>query len=134
MAPSNILDPHFVDIFPHISPQQQREGVDLLKAKCTKIEGAGSTDEQLTMMGHLDAIALPEDERKAIVAAGLDQCYWQLSKFLRVNNHALPTLHCVQSTYFSCLAVFNPFTNRRSGRGYATRCIDSRDIQQTEGI
>jgi hypothetical protein len=84
MAPNNILDPHFVDIFPQMPPQHQRQGVDILKAECTKIEDAGSTDAQLTMMGHSEFASLPEDERKAMVAAGLDQCYWQLTKFLRV--------------------------------------------------
>jgi hypothetical protein len=119
MASNNILDPYFVNIFPHISPQQQREGVDLLKAKCTEVEGAGSTDAQLTMMGHLDAIALPENERKAIVAAGLDQCYWQLSKFLRVSNHAL-LLRPKHSLFLSC--SIQPFTNRRSGTLSKERC------------
>ena len=111
MAPNNILDPYFVEIFPHMPPHEQQQGVDILKANCTKIEDAGSTEAQMTMMGHLDAMTLPEDERKAIVAAGLDQCYWQLSKFLRVSNHPLPTLHRVQSTHFSHLSVLNPFTN-----------------------
>ena len=70
-------------------PEHQRQGIDILKDQCTKIEGAGSTNAQLAMMGHSDPTSLPEDKRKAIVAAGLDQCYWQLTKFLRVRNHAL---------------------------------------------
>lgn len=92
MAANNILDPHFVNIFPHMPPQHQREGVDILKAKCTEFEDAGSTDAQLAMMGHSNVSSLPEDERKAMVASGLDQCYWQLTMFLRVRNHALPDL------------------------------------------
>ena len=86
MAPPNILDPYFVKIFPHLPPQEQRSGVDTLKAKCTEIEDAGSTDAQLAMMGQKDDCSLSENERKAIVAAGLDQCYWQLSQFLRVST------------------------------------------------
>ena len=85
MAGKNILDPYFVEIFPHMPPLQQRTGVDILKDKCAEIEGAGSTDAQLAMIGQADAINLPEDRRKAIVAGGLDQCYWQLVKFLRVS-------------------------------------------------
>jgi hypothetical protein len=118
MVQNNILDPHFVDIFPHMPPEQQRQGVDILKVECTKIEGAGSIDAQLAMMGQSDATSLPEDERKAIVVAGLDQCYWQLTKFLRVSNYSLPTIHRTQSTHFSYLAVFNPFTNQRSSTLY----------------
>lgn len=95
MAANNILDSHFVNIFPHMPPEHQRQGVDILKAKCTEIEGAGSINAQLAMMGHPDAASRPEDERKAMVAGGLDQCYWQLTKFLRVRNHALPTLYRV---------------------------------------
>lgn len=95
MSANNILDPHFVKIFPQMPPQHQRQGVDMLKAKCTEIEGAGSTDAQLAMMGHSDAASRPEDERKAMVAAGLDQCYWQLTKFLRERNHALSILYRV---------------------------------------
>ena len=90
MATHNILDSHFVDIFPYMPPEHQRQGVDILKAECTKIEGAGSTDAQLAMLGRLDTSSLPEDERKNIVAAGLDLCYWQLTKFLRVRKlHSL---------------------------------------------
>jgi hypothetical protein len=83
----NILDPHFVQLFPHMLPIHQRQGVDILKAECAKIEGAGSVVEQLTKMGHADAISesLSEDKLKSMVAAGLDQCYWQLSQFLRVS-------------------------------------------------
>jgi hypothetical protein len=88
MAPPNILDPYFVKIFPNLPPQEQCTGVDTLKAKCTEIEGAGSTDAQLAIMGQ-DASSLPENERKAIVAVGLDQCYWQLSQFLRVSTTQL---------------------------------------------
>jgi hypothetical protein len=87
MPPNNILDPYFVEIFPHIPPDQQCIGVDTLKAKCAEIEGAGSTDAQLAMMGHSDVVDLPEDKRKAIVAGGLDQMYWQLARFLRVSNY-----------------------------------------------
>jgi len=89
MAP-NILDPYFVELYPHLPPEQQRSGVDMLKAKCAEIVGAGSTEEQLVIMGQADAVTLPEDKRKAIVAGGLDQCYWQLVKFLRVGNHTVP--------------------------------------------
>jgi hypothetical protein len=90
MALKNILDSHFVEIFPHMPPEHQRQGVDILKAECTKIEGAGSMDAKLAMMGHSNTTSLPENERKAIVAAGLDQCYWQLTKFLRVRNLPAP--------------------------------------------
>jgi len=86
MAANNILDSHFVKMYPHITPQQQREGVDTLKAECTKIEGVGSTDAQLAMMGQSDVTSRTEDERKAMVAAGLDQCYWQLTMFLRYST------------------------------------------------
>ncbi|KAM6494606.1 hypothetical protein JOM56_009229 [Amanita muscaria] len=82
----NILDPYLANIYPQIPPEQQRQGVDVLKAKCTAIEGAGSTEAQLAMMGQSDAISLPEDKRRAIVAGGLDQCYWQLSMFLRYST------------------------------------------------
>ena len=84
MAAKNILDPQFVNIFPQMPQEYQRQGVDHLKAECTKIESA-ELDAQLTMMGFPDVASRPENERKAIVAAGLDQCYWQLTKFLRVS-------------------------------------------------
>jgi hypothetical protein len=90
MAQNNILDPYFVKMFPHMPPDQQRIGVDILKTRCAEIEGASSTDAQLAIMGQEDAINLPEEKRKAIVADGLDQCYWQLSKFLRVSNYTTP--------------------------------------------
>ena len=86
MAAPNILDPKFVNIFPHMPPEHQRQGVDILKAKCTEIEDAGSLDAQLDLMGQSNAKSLPEDQRKVIVAGGLDQCYWQLTKFLRVRQ------------------------------------------------
>jgi len=86
MAPSSILDPHIVQIFPGMPPQQQRMGIDILRAKCAEIEGAGSTDAQLAMMGQQDVLTHPEDERKKMVAEGLDQCYWQLTKFLRYST------------------------------------------------
>ena len=91
-APNNILDPHLVNIFPHMQPEHQRQGVEILKVKCTEIEGAGSLDAQLALMDQADAKSRPEDERKAIVAGGLDQCYWQLTMFLRVRSHEFPTL------------------------------------------
>ena len=45
MAAPNILDPHYVNIFPHMSPQQQRQGIVILKAEFTKIVDAGSTGQ-----------------------------------------------------------------------------------------
>jgi hypothetical protein len=101
MAPNNILDPFLVNMFPHMPPHQQRQGVDILKAKCTEIEGAGSIDAQLTLMGHSLANDLPEDKRKALVAGGLDQCYWQLSQFLRVRT-PYPPSHPKHSLLASC--------------------------------
>jgi hypothetical protein len=69
-------------------PQEyQNQGVDHFKAECTKIEGAGSFDAQLT----LRRLVL----RMAIVAAGLDQCYRQLTKFLRVRQSRAPLLYRV---------------------------------------
>jgi hypothetical protein len=86
MAPSNMLDPYYVEIFPHMHPNQQRIGVDTIRAKCAEIEGAGSTDAQLVLMGQQNALSLPE-ERMAIVASGLsDQCYWELTKYLRMSD------------------------------------------------
>jgi hypothetical protein len=123
MAQNNILDPHFVDIFPHMPPEQQRQGVDILKVECTKIEDAGSMDAQLAMMGQSDAASLPEDERKAIVAAGLDQCYWQLTKFLR--EQLLASYHPSHPKH--SLLVFNPFTNRRSSTLYKEGSCSLRD-------
>ena len=91
MAANNILDPHLVNIFSDMPPQHQRQGVDILKAKCTEIESAGSLDAQLALMGQPDAKSLPENTRKAMVAGGLDQCYWQMAMFLRV-RHCTPPL------------------------------------------
>jgi len=85
-TPNNILHPNFVTIFPQLPPEHQRQGVDILKAKFTEIEVADSVDAQLALMGRSDAKSLPEDKRKAIVATGLDQCYWQLTKFLRYST------------------------------------------------
>ena len=84
----DILDPKFVKIFPQLPPDQQRQAVDHLKAKFTEIENAGSTEAQLALMGHPNPKSLPEDQRKTKVAIGLDNCYWQFSKFLRVRHHA----------------------------------------------
>ena len=91
MAAPNILDPQLVNIFPHMPPEHQRQGVDILKNKCTEIENAGSLDAQLALMGNPDGKSLPEEKLKAMVAGGLDQLYWQLTKFLRVRHHALIT-------------------------------------------
>ena len=116
MASNNILDDRFVGMYPHMPQEHQRQGVDILKAECAKIESA-ELNAQLTMMGHTDAASRPEDERKAIVAAGLDQCYWQLTKFLRVSLSRVTSI-ASKCTHFSYLAVFNPFTNRRSDTLY----------------
>ena len=88
MASPNILDPKLVSVFPQIPPEQQRQAVDILKAKFTEIEVAGSSEAQLALMGHPNAKSLTEDQRKTMVAIGLDNCYWQLTKFLRVRHHA----------------------------------------------
>lgn len=115
MASNNILDLYFVQIFPHMPPVHQREGIDILKAECAKIEGAGSVDEQLAKMGQSDVTCefIPEDKHKAMVAIGLDQCYWQLCQFLHM-SHTFLILYHRRSTHFSYITVFKPFTNSRS--------------------
>jgi hypothetical protein len=106
MAAPNILDPNLVYIFPQMPPEHQRQGVDILTAKCTEIEGAGSVDAKLALMGQSesDNKSLTEDQRKALVAGGLDQCYWQLTMFLRVRHSCIPTTIASKSThlYVSC--------------------------------
>ena len=62
MAAPNILDPQLVNIFPHMPPEHQRQGVDILKNKCTEIENAGSLDAQLALMGNPDGKSLPEEK------------------------------------------------------------------------
>ncbi|KAM6494819.1 hypothetical protein JOM56_009442 [Amanita muscaria] len=82
----NILDPCLAQVCSQLPPEHQRQLVDVLKAKCTDIEGASSTEAQLAMIGQSDSISLPEDKRRAIVASGLDQCRWQLCMFLRYST------------------------------------------------
>ena len=100
--PKNILDPYFIDLIPHLPPQQQHEGVDILKSKCAEIELealVGSTNAQLELMGQGDAASLPEEEHKKIVASGLDQLYWQLTKFLCVSIPLLPPIQPQRSLF-----------------------------------
>jgi hypothetical protein len=116
MAAPNILDPRFVNSYSQMRPEHQRQGVDILKAKCAEIEAAGSLDAKLDLMGHANDKSLPEDQRKYLVAGGLDQCYWQLTKFLRVRQscYSPPFLKKKVTHLLVILAVFNPFSNPRS--------------------
>ena len=117
MAAPNILDQQFVGIFSRMPPEHQRQGVDILKAKCAEIEGAGSLDAQLALMGRSDTASLPEDERKAMVACGLDQCYWQLTEFLRVKHYALtlPLFASKALTFLVSCSIQLLHGHRRSG-------------------